>query len=67
VKYDLAYFRANILCIIESIKNLETSNLSLEDSLKILKYVENSVNELLTSANSTIVKTKYKNVLNKNK
>lgn len=48
VKYDLAYIKANFLCIVESIKKLETSNLSLVDSLKILEQVENSVNELST-------------------
>lgn len=67
VKYDLAYIKSNFVCIVESIKKLETSNLSLVDSLKILEQVENSVNELPTSANSTIIKTKCKNVLNKNK
>jgi len=46
--------------IVESIKKLETSNLSLVDSLKILEQVEISINELSTSANSTIVKTKCK-------
>ena len=59
--------KANFVCIVESIKKLETSNLSLIDSLKILEQVENSVNELPTSVNSTIIKTKCKNVLNKNK
>jgi hypothetical protein len=50
-----------------SIKNFETSNLSLIDSLQILEQVENSVNELSTSENNIIIKTKFKNVLNKNK
>ncbi|CAI6367932.1 unnamed protein product [Macrosiphum euphorbiae] len=61
VKYDLAYIKANFLCIVESIKKL-TSNLSLVDSLKIVEQVENSVNELPTSTNSTIIKIKCKNV-----
>jgi|UniRef100_A0A2S2Q283 hypothetical protein len=67
VKYDLAYIRKHFLCIVESIKKLETSNLSLVDSLKIVEQVENSVNELPTNENSLIIKTKCKNVLNKNK
>lgn len=52
VKYDHAYIRAYFVCIVESIEKLETFNLSFVDSLKILKQIENSVNALLTSANS---------------
>jgi hypothetical protein len=38
-----------VFCFVESIKKLETFNLSFVDSLKILEQVENSINELLTS------------------
>jgi len=64
--YHLAYIRAYFVCIVESFKKLETFNLSFVNSLKFLEQV-NSVNALLTSANSTLIKKKCKNVLNKNK
>lgn len=62
MKCDLVYIKANFACTVKSIKKLENSNLSLADSLNIVKQVETSVNELPTSANSTTIKTKFKNV-----
>jgi len=46
-KCDLAYFQANLSCIIESIENVEISYLSrLVDSFNISEQVENFINEL---------------------
>lgn len=49
--------------MLEASNILKTRKLSIVDSFKNFKQVENSVNELL---NSTIIKTKFKNVFDKN-
>lgn len=65
LKNNLAYISANFCFLVEVIKKLETSNLTIIESLAIVENAANTLNEV-QGESGVIIKNKLNDVLAKN-